>query len=110
MSIVDSDTAESVMSDVGQIERVPARVEADCRIDRRTFPVTVSSLGSDGCVIESAGDELEPSEFLNLRIGGAMDVNGCTVWCDGRKAQVRFFGQVHPVAIDCLCRGKGASN
>jgi hypothetical protein len=94
------------MSRTDQIERIATHMEADCEINQRHFPVTISEISSDGCVIESANDDLEPSDFLHLRIAGAMDVNGCTVWCRGRRAEIHFFGQIHPHAIECLCRGK----
>ena len=90
----------------GQIERIATQVEADCELNQRRFPVTISEISSEGCVIEAADHELEPSEFLHLRIAGAMDVNGCTVWCQGRKAEIHFFGQIHPTAIECLCSAK----
>lgn len=91
------------MSRTGQIERIAIRVEADCELNQRHIPVTISEISPDGCVIESANDDLEPSDFLHLRIAGTMDVNGCTVWCKGRKAEIHFFGQIHPHAIECLC-------
>jgi hypothetical protein len=94
------------MSEVGQVDRVATKVEADCVLNQRTFPVTVSEITCNGCLIEALGDELEPSDFLHLRIAGAMDVNGRTVWCKDRKAEIHFFGQIHPHAIDCLCRRK----
>lgn len=94
------------MNRTGQIERIATRVEADCRLNQRHFPVTISEISPDGCVIEAATDELEPSEFLHLRIAGTMDVNGCTVWCQGGRAEIHFFGQIHPHAIECLCQAR----
>lgn len=98
------------MAQVGEMERVAARVEADCEINHRTFPVTVSEISCDGCLIEAADGELEPSEFLHLRIAGGLDVNGRVVWCQGGKAEIHFFGQIHPTAIDCLCRARAKLN
>lgn len=98
------------MAEAGQMERVMTKVEADCVLNQRTFPVTVSEISCGGCVIEADAGELEQSDFLQLRIAGAMDVNGRVVWCNGSKAEIQFFGQIHPTAIDCLCRDKAKLN
>lgn len=69
----------------------------DCEGD--SFPVAITHLGAEGCVLEANDDWAGAADFVHLQIAGTIDMNGRLEWAQGRRAQMRFFGQVHPAAI-----------
>ncbi|MBD3729903.1 MAG: hypothetical protein IE933_09375 [Sphingomonadales bacterium] len=77
-------------------------IAASCTLGRDTFPVSVSRLSSGGCRVEADEDWPPECEFLHLSIAGGVEVNGCAAKARGRKADIRFFGQIHPVVVDQL--------
>lgn len=70
-----------------------------CQCDGASTAVTVTALGVEGCTIEA--EEVWPAayDFVHLDIAGTLAMNGKVVRVSGRRAEVRFFGQVHPAAI-----------
>lgn len=80
-------------------------LQGHCQCDTASMAVTVTNLGIDGCVIEA--DEVWPSahDFVHLQIAGTITMNGKIVRVVGRRAEVRFFGQLHPAAIAKLVEG-----
>ena len=83
----------------------PARrraIPGSCTMGQSTFPVKVSGLSCDGCRVEADSDWPEDCDFLHLSLGGEIEINGCAASCKGRRAEIRFFGQIHPVAVSRL--------
>ena len=75
-----------------------------CDIEGRMVPVALRDLTADGCSIEAACDcdwDCD-CDFLQLRIADSIDINGRVLRHKGRRAAVRFFGQIHPAAIERL--------
>jgi|GEM_PF-1034416 len=64
--------------------------------------VSITRLTSDGCMLEANDDWPGASDFLHLSIADSIEMNGKLEWAQGRRAQMRFFGQVHPAAITKL--------
>lgn len=77
-------------------------IAASCTLGEATFPVRVSSLSCDGCRIEADGEWPAECEFLHLTLDGEVEINGCALRHKGKRADIRFFGQIHPVVIDRL--------
>lgn len=70
-----------------------------CRCDGAAKAVRITHLTSDGCVLQAGEDWDGAHDFLHLQIAGSIETNGKLEWVQGRRAQMRFFGQVHPAAI-----------
>jgi hypothetical protein len=70
-----------------------------CDGDSGTVSVAISRLSVEGCVLEANDDWAGADDFVHLQIAGSIEMNGKLEWAQGRRAQMRFFGQVHPAAI-----------
>jgi len=70
-----------------------------CECDGAGKAVSIVGLGIEGCTLEA--DEVWPAahDFVHLDIAGTMAMNGRITRVVGRRAEVRFFGQLHPAAI-----------
>ncbi len=73
-----------------------------CECDGETRAVSISALGVDGCIIESEQVWSAELDFVHLVIAGDTQMNGKIVRVVGKRAEVRFFGQLHPAAITRL--------
>ncbi len=83
-------------------DRKQACLSGQCDLDRASFAVAISDISCDGCSAEAECDWGEDCEFLHLRINDAIDVNGRVLWHEGKRAGIRFYGQIHPAVIDKL--------
>lgn len=83
-------------------DRRLARLSGRCDLDSASFAVAISDISCDGCSAEAECDWGEDCEFLHLRIDDRIDVNGRVLWHDGKRAGIRFYGQIHPAVIDQL--------
>ncbi|MCP5395491.1 MAG: hypothetical protein H6918_01935 [Sphingomonadaceae bacterium] len=81
-----------------------ADIEASCTLGEETFPVRVSRLSCDGCQIEADCDWPAECDFLHLTLGDNVEINGCASQAKGRKVDIRFFGQIHPVVVSKFAR------
>ena len=79
-------------------------IGAQCDCDCRSFPVAISQISPDGCCAEVDGSWAGDDDFIHLTIAEKIEVNGCIAARRGRKATIRFFGQIHPHVIDQLAR------
>ncbi len=79
----------------GERPALPGR----CDCTGRARAVAITTLSPDGCVIEADDVWEEACDFVHLRIAGTVDMNGRLAWVRGRRAGMRFFGQIHPAAI-----------
>lgn len=70
-----------------------------CDCEGRDMAVAVTRLTGDGCLLEANDDWAGAADFVHLQIASSIDMNGKLDWAQGRRAQMRFFGQVHPAAI-----------
>ncbi len=70
-----------------------------CACEGESLAVAVTRLTADGCVLEANDDWAGAADFVHLQIANSIDMNGKLDWAQGRRAQMRFFGQVHPAAI-----------
>ena len=86
-------------------QRKQVRIEARCDIEQRSFPIAISDITPAGCLCEADVDWGEDFDFLHLKIADAVDINGKLLWHDGHRAEITFFGQIHPVVIDRWMRG-----
>lgn len=82
--------------------RTQTDVTARCDLDEASFGIAISDISCEGCLIEAGRTWDEDSEFLHLRIDGRIDVNGQMVWHEGKRAGIRFFGQIHPLVVEDL--------
>ena len=77
-------------------------IAAQCAADRRRFAIDISDLTPDGCSASAPEDWNLADDFLELTIGESVDIKGRLEWCEGCMARIRFFGQLHPVAVERL--------
>ena len=70
-----------------------------CECDGETRTVSISALGVEGCTIESEHVWSAELDFVHLVIAGSTEMNGRIVRVVGKRAEVRFFGQLHPAAV-----------
>ncbi|MEL1252137.1 hypothetical protein [Aurantiacibacter gilvus] len=70
-----------------------------CDCEGTSMAVAITCLTTEGCVLEANDDWAGVADFVHLQIASAIDMNGKLDWAQGRRAQMRFFGQVHPAAI-----------
>ncbi len=75
-----------------------------CDLDCRSVPISISDITPEGCLVEGLEDWDEDADFLHLRIADHIEINGRMLWHKGRRASIRFFGQIHPFAIDGLSK------
>ena len=83
-------------------KRVPIGATCNCADTR--FAISLSDISCEGCKAEASADWAEDCEFVQLRIDDRIDINGRISWHEGRRAGIRFFGQIHPAVIDQLGR------
>ncbi len=76
---------------------------AQCDCCCNSFPIAISEISPDGCCAEAAA-WAGNGDFIHLTIAERIEVNGRIAARDGRKATIRFFGQIHPHVIDQLAR------
>lgn len=76
-----------------------------CDCEGETMAVAITRLTTEGCVLEANDDWAGAADFAHLQIANSIDMNGRLDWAQGRRAQMRFFGQVHPAAIRKLVEG-----
>ncbi|GAA0268053.1 hypothetical protein GCM10009127_04770 [Alteraurantiacibacter aestuarii] len=81
-----------------------SRIGAQCDLDRGSFAVALSDITPDGCSCEAPVDWEGDLDFLHLKIAGRIDINGRVLWQEGKRASIRFFGQIHPSVVDELGR------
>lgn len=79
---------------------VSTPIGALCALDRHSFPIAISDITPDGCSCEGTCDWAEGGEFLHLTIAGSVEINGRVLRHRGRRADIAFFGQIHPAVID----------
>jgi hypothetical protein len=77
-----------------------ALIEAQCDLERRSFPVAIRDITPDGCSVEADCEWDDDGEFLHLTIADGVEINGRILWHRGRRAGIGFFGQIHPLVID----------
>lgn len=75
------------------------RLNGLCDLGPARFPVAISEISCDGCSAEADCDWSEDCDFLRLKIADRIDINGRVLWHDGKRAAIRFYGQLHPVVI-----------
>ena len=85
-----------------EVDRKPARLTGRCELDDASFAVAISNISCDGCSAEAECGWAEDCDFLHLRIDDRIEVNGRVLWHKGKRAGIRFFGQIHPQVIDEL--------
>ena len=71
--------------------------QCDCEGHRHA--VSIFQLCAEGCELEADVDWPGATDFVHLQIDNSIVMNGKLVWVRGRRAQMRFFGQIHPAAI-----------
>ncbi|WP_305097966.1 hypothetical protein [Croceibacterium aestuarii] len=80
--------------------RGSTQIGALCALDARSFPIAISDITPEGCSCEADCEWGEDCEFLHLKIADSVEINGRVLACKGRRAQIGFFGQIHPAVID----------
>ena len=76
-----------------------SEIDALCRTTQGAFAVAVSHLSPDGCTATALGEWAEEFDFLRLTLAGQAEINGRVVRHEGKVADIRFFGQISPLAI-----------
>ena len=79
---------------------VPVGATCDCADAR--YALSLSDISCEGCQAEMADDWAEDFDFVHLVIDGRIAVNGRVAWREGRRAAIRFFGQIHPLVVSEL--------
>jgi len=79
-------------------------IGAQCDCDCQSFPVAISDISPDGCCGEAAAGWQGEDDFIHLTIADRIHINGRIAQRMGRKATIRFFGQIHPCVVDQLSR------
>ena len=78
----------------------PGPIGARCDIERRSFAIALSDITPDGCSCEAEGEWDGECDFLHLTIADSVEINGRVLRHEGHRADIRFFGQIHPAVID----------
>ena len=60
----------------------------------------IDRLTPEGCTAEAPGEWSGDLDFLRLTLAGQAEINGRVVQHDGKRAEIRFFGQIHPLVIE----------
>ena len=85
-----------------------AQIAAQCDIEQRSFAIGISDISPEGCVAEADAewgeDAAEDWQFLHLTIANRIEMNGRVVTHQGRRAEIRFFGQIHPCVVEELAQ------
>jgi hypothetical protein len=74
-------------------------LDGQCDCEGSRFAVSISNLAAEGCELAADAEWPGATDFVRLQIDDSIVMNGKLVWVQGRRAQMRFFGQVHPAAI-----------
>jgi hypothetical protein len=74
--------------------------QCDCAGER--VELVITALNPMGCEVAAQSPWHGDCDFLRLVIDGRIHINGRMVWRRGEKAGIRFFGQLHPIAVDEL--------
>lgn len=82
--------------------KLPIGGQCDCDCD--SFPVAISDISPDGCCAEADCGWQGGDDFIHLTIADRIEINGRIARRKGRKATIRFFGQIHPHVVDQLSR------
>lgn len=87
-------------------DAAPAKLKigALCDCACQSFPVAISQISPEGCCAEADASWAGGDDFIHLTIADRIEVNGCIAARNGRKATIRFFGQIHPHVIEQLAR------
>jgi len=78
----------------------PMLLRALCEASQGSFPVEIGSLTPDGCTAEAPAEWAGDLDFLRLILAGQAEINGRVVHSEGCRAEIRFFGQIHPHVIE----------
>jgi|GEM_PF-5672428 len=70
-----------------------------CQTSQGAFVVDVSHLSPEGCTATAPAEWQDDFDFLGLTLEGKAEINGRVVRREGRLADIRFFGQLSPLAI-----------
>lgn len=70
-----------------------------CDCEGHRYAVRILHLCAEGCEMEADFDWPGMADFVHLQIDNSIVMNGKLVRTQGRRAQMRFFGQIHPAAI-----------
>jgi len=81
-------------------EKLPIGAQCDCEC--QSFPIAISDITCDGCAAEAQAEWDEDFDFLHLTIADCIEINGRVLQHQGRRATIRFFGQIHPHVVDQL--------
>ncbi len=79
-------------------------LSGQCDCGRSPFPINISDISCEGCWVEATGDWEAAHDFLHLTIDERIEINGKVISLDGRKAWIRFFGELHPTVVEGLGR------
>ncbi len=83
-----------------EAEKLPIGGLCDC--DRQSFPIAISDITCDGCAAEAQAEWDRDFDFLHLTIADRIEINGRVLRHEGRRATIRFFGQIHPSVVEQL--------
>jgi len=74
-------------------------IAAQCEMDHRRFAIDISQITPDGCEAVAQAGWVAEDDFIALTIADRVAIKGKLAWCKGRKANIRFFGQLHPHVV-----------
>jgi hypothetical protein len=77
----------------------PVQMRALCKAAQGTFPIEIEQLTPEGCTAQAAAEWEGDLDFLRLTLAGQAEINGRVVRHEGKVADIRFFGQISPLAI-----------
>ncbi|TIX48813.1 hypothetical protein [Alteraurantiacibacter aquimixticola] len=86
----------------GKMEKTTPPIGGMCEMEGRRVPVALRDLTAEGCSAEADCDWECDADFLQLKIADSIEINGRVLQHKGRRAAIRFFGQLHPAAIERL--------
>jgi len=89
------------MATVPLSKEFPAIV-AQCDCAGEQVELVITALTPDTCEVKALSPWHGDCDFLRLVIDGRIHVNGRMLWRRGGSAGIRFFGQLHPIAVDEL--------
>lgn len=78
----------------------PILLRAFCEAAHGSFAVEIDRLTPEGCTAEAPAEWSGDLDFLRLTLAGQAEINGRVVQHDGKRAEIRFFGQIHPLVIE----------
>lgn len=77
-----------------------APVAAYCDAGEGPFAIALRALEPDGCIAEAARGWRGDEAFVRIALPGGGMIAGQVEAAAGHEAQIRFFGQLHPAAIE----------